>query len=105
MHHYLAAGYFSSAHVVYNSDSYKDKGPIWLTGVECQGSESRLVDCASVQYTGLASGSCHHNNDVGVTCGGTYVYIRKYSACILSYPNNFRAALNFNQCVQSCSDN
>ena len=39
--------------------------PIWLDDVDCNGLESRLIDC---QHNGLGNHSCGHHSDAGVTC-------------------------------------
>ena len=41
-------------------------GPIWMSTVECSGSESSLTEC---DHDGIGSHSCDHSNDVGVICG------------------------------------
>ena len=42
-------------------------GPIWLTNVQCTGTESRLIDCPSI----LGSNRCFHFEDAGVRCTGS----------------------------------
>ena len=39
--------------------------PIWLDNVNCNGSESRLIDC---QHKGLGNHNCDHNKDIFITC-------------------------------------
>ena len=39
--------------------------PIWLDNVNCNGSESRLMDCP---HNGLENHNCGHHKDAGVTC-------------------------------------
>ena len=39
--------------------------PIWLDNVNCNGLESRLIDC---QHNGLGNHNCGHHNDAGVAC-------------------------------------
>ena len=39
--------------------------PIWLDNVNCNGSESRLIDC---QHNGLGIHNCDHHKDAGVIC-------------------------------------
>ena len=41
--------------------------PIWLDDVNCNGLESRLIDC---QHSGPGNHACSHHNDAGVTCQG-----------------------------------
>ena len=38
---------------------------IWLDNVNCNGLESRLIDC---QHNGLGNHNCDHNDDAGVAC-------------------------------------
>lgn len=40
-------------------------GQIWLSNVECAGSEARLVDCPADPP---GQHSCSHSEDIGVTC-------------------------------------
>lgn len=40
-------------------------GPIWLTNVRCQGTESSLRACSADT---ASSSSCHHGQDAGVVC-------------------------------------
>ncbi|XP_073669908.1 scavenger receptor cysteine-rich domain-containing protein DMBT1-like [Paramisgurnus dabryanus] len=42
-------------------------GPVWMSGVDCVGSESTLMKCNSV---GWRSNSCGHEQDAGVICSG-----------------------------------
>ena len=41
---------------------------IWLSNVQCGGSESRLIDCPA---NSLGLNSCGHSQDVGVACSNT----------------------------------
>lgn len=43
-------------------------GVIWLADVQCEGNESRLIDCPANQ---LGFTNCDHSRDVGVTCSAT----------------------------------
>ena len=38
---------------------------IWLDNVECQGNETRLIDCRANE---LGSHDCDHSDDAGVSC-------------------------------------
>ena len=41
-------------------------GSIWLDGVNCNGTEKRLIECASNTPTG--NHNCDHSDDAGVIC-------------------------------------
>ena len=43
-------------------------GQIWLDGVNCIGTESRLVDCPRSFNLPLGSHNCDHSEDAGVIC-------------------------------------
>lgn len=42
-------------------------GKIWLSSLQCNGSETRLTDCASPEF-GNIDVRCTHQDDVGVSC-------------------------------------
>ena len=42
--------------------------PIWLHNVNCNGLESRLIEC---RHSGLSNHNCDHHQDAGVACGGS----------------------------------
>ena len=43
-------------------------GVIWLDNVQCEGNESRLIDCPANQ---LGFHDCLHSRDVGIACSAT----------------------------------
>ncbi len=55
------------AEVIHKSGQFeRGSGQIWLSGVQCNGTEKQLRHCSSF---GWASNSCDHGNDVAITCG------------------------------------
>ena len=49
-------------------------GQIWLDGVQCFGTETRLVDCAA---NPLGIHDCAHIEDAGVNCAGILMSERR----------------------------
>ena len=43
--------------------------PIYLDNVTCSGAEVNILACSHLP---LSDHNCNHNEDVGVTCSGTY---------------------------------
>lgn len=50
-----------------NSEVVDGTGKIWLENVDCQGSESSLIMCNSLER-GIHKSFCAHSEDVGVQC-------------------------------------
>ena len=50
----------------YNS-ALGGSGPIWMSYVDCSGSESTLKHCGSL---GWSEHSCSHNSDIKTICSG-----------------------------------
>ncbi len=48
-------------------------GPIWLSELQCNGTEDALVDCA--KSTDWQSNDCEHVHDAGVVCSGKLTLI------------------------------
>ncbi len=73
-------------------------GEIWLDNVDCRTGEVWLTNCT---HRGWGVEDCHHGQDVGVVCNGTYViitiHLRKH-ACklfLLSPPTSLMASAIF----------
>ncbi|XP_052812440.1 uncharacterized protein LOC128240004 [Mya arenaria] len=47
------------------------EGPIWLSNLRCNGSESRLSECASSVW---GNHFCSHQQDVSISCGGNNIF-------------------------------
>lgn len=41
------------------------KGPIWMDGLSCHGTETTIADC---QFNGWGNNTCNHSQDVAVSC-------------------------------------
>ena len=55
------------------TDAYfgEGSGDIWLTNVNCAGTESNLLQC---NHPGLGIENCDHREDAGVICSGKLNY-------------------------------
>ena len=47
-------------------------GPIYLDNVDCDGSESNLINCSNSSFFSCYSG---HSEDAGVRCQGRHLHI------------------------------
>lgn len=72
-------------------------GPIWLSDVQCAGSESTLTACPS---GGWDSNYCRHDYDVGVYCGGTTKSPSPGSGVWLRSPHSRRILLWLMMCYR-----
>ncbi len=55
------------AEIIHESGQFgSGSGQIWLSGVQCNGTEKQLRHCSSL---GWGNNSCDHGNDVAITCG------------------------------------
>ena len=52
-------------------DDYESGTPIWVAGVVCTGTESRLLDCRHTFFADQDSVNCDHRADVLVNCSST----------------------------------
>ena len=59
-------------------------GPILLDDVECNGTETSIIDC---RHSSWGKRNCNHNKDVGVICGKQCVTEKT-----LFYLRNIRSA-------------
>ena len=51
-------------------------GPIWLSDVQCNGSQTHLVNCSN---PGIGFHTCRYDNEAGVQCVNNTVLSSKYS--------------------------
>ncbi|KAF3980672.1 MAG: hypothetical protein HFP76_00925 [Methylococcales symbiont of Iophon sp. n. MRB-2018] len=64
-------------------------GPIYLSDLNCDGTETSLLDCARLDNQPLGLQSCEHQQDVAIRCRGMYIhtyvhtYVRKYMSLTL----------------------
>ena len=50
-------------------------GRIWLENVQCNGNEQSIFNCS---HNGWGQTNCSHEDDVGVSCTGTYASVYSY---------------------------
>ena len=53
-------------------------GPIYLSELECSGSESSLTNCLTERNLPPGLVNCNHSMDVSVQCQGMYVDVCKH---------------------------
>lgn len=58
-------GFASAARAVINGRYGPGTGPVWLTNVNCVGSETTLTNCS---FVGWGNTGCDHTQDAGVVC-------------------------------------
>ena len=69
-------------------------GPIYLSRLDCQGSEANLLECRTdARATGVHD--CSHSDDVGVQCEGTALH-----DC--SHSDDVRVQCEGTVCVNTC---
>ena len=66
-------GFPGSSTAYHRATHGQGTGPIWLNGVACSGSESRISDCS---HNGWGINSCTHSRDASVRCFYSSYYIR-----------------------------
>ena len=72
-------GYYSFGAIPRYGASYGEgSGPIFISQLQCSGSESNILDCARDMY---AVRHCKHYQDAGVECQGKYLYHSCKSQC------------------------
>ena len=52
---------------------------IWLTGVQCNGSENSIFDCTHQPW---GNTGCTEANDAGVICTSMLIIIHAHSLCV-----------------------
>ena len=61
-----------SGTIVHTSDVFGEGvGPIFLSSLACDGSETSLLDCHAFAEIGIHK--CSHSHDIGVTCVGKHL--------------------------------
>ena len=66
MTHHHSSHLLTGATAINNGYTFGAFGqPVWLDDVQCQGNESRLIDCPA---NPLGWNNCRHSEDAGVSC-------------------------------------
>ena len=68
----------TDATTLYNSYFGNGEGPYHLSGLDCHGNESTLLDCP--RYRTIGYHQCSSGNDAGVRCDGMYT-MKLYLYC------------------------
>ena len=84
-------GYREPKYVWFNAFFGQGTGPIWVDGLDCRGSESRLVDCS---FNGFGIHDCRHHEDAGVTCGERLIDSAPDLPTRITCPPNHQGACN-----------
>lgn len=81
-------------------DKWMGSDPILLDDVQCQGTESSLLQC---QHDGLYKHNCGHTEDVGIVCANCKKH--KYIVYILkqSRDSHYTYVLLIHSCINQCS--
>ncbi|XP_071796352.1 scavenger receptor cysteine-rich type 1 protein M130-like [Asterias amurensis] len=85
-------GFQAATAIVLNAGFGPGNGPIFMDDVQCDGSESSLLDCQLGQH--LGSHDCWHSKDTGVVCtdeDGNGHYVECMTNCsdpLVVYPNS-----------------
>ena len=70
----LDLGYVTSA--LYRAYYGQGDGPIWLSNLDCDGTEMNIGDCRHSGW-GIHTTFCGHSEDAGVRCSTTTISTRK----------------------------
>lgn len=75
--HYL--GYPGASWFTSGGNYGEGTGPVWMSEVQCTGSETRLQECDQVQDWG--DNECDHKRDAGVVCVPSKPFIHPLNKC------------------------
>lgn len=63
------------ASVVSRGSSASGDGPIFLSDLNCVGSEASLLDCRRQEHQPVGLQNCGHSKDVAIKCTGIYSFL------------------------------